>query len=166
MNSNRIRGTFSPTDHQTVMTAIASIREKLPFLVDLTGSERQALVKLGQKSHRFVKTALDVATQNPGVLPASISVEDMRNSVEVFEGLTAIKVAVDQLQKQIRDTTMQAGSEAYAQARMVYTCAKAGFAGPGLLTAAEDLGRRFGRKSRSAAKVEPATAASTPPPPV
>jgi hypothetical protein len=163
MTPNKVNATLSPDDQEAVLTAIAGIRQKLPFLIALTTAERQATVKLGDKSHMFVKKALDVATQNPGVLPASITVEDVRNGVQLFEGLTAIRIAVDQLQKQIDDTTMQAGSEAYAKARVVYTCAKAGFAGAGLKTAAEDLGKRFGRKTRAAAASDSVESSSTTP---
>ena len=92
MNANNVTATLSPADQESVLTAIADIRQKLPFLTDLTGTERQAMVKLGNKSHLFVKKALEVAIQNPGVLPASIPVEAMRNAVQLFEGLTAIRL--------------------------------------------------------------------------
>src|ERR1051325_5422120 len=114
MNASKVIATLSQADQETVLTAIAAIRQKLPFLIDLTTAERQSIVKLGNKSHLFVKKAVDVATQNPGVLPTAIGVEDLRNGVQLFESLTTIKIAIDQLQKQIDDTTMQAGSDAYA----------------------------------------------------
>ena len=64
--------------------------------------------------------------------------------MQLFEGFTAFRIAVNQLQKQIDDTAMQAGSEAYARARIVYTCAK-----------------RFGRKSCAAAESDSLPSPST-----
>ena len=59
------------------------------------------------------------------------------------------------------DTVMQVGGEAFAAARTIYAVSKTPFEAA-LRTAAEDLGKRFGRKTRTAAPTEPPS--STPPP--
>lgn len=43
MADNRISASLSQADREAVMQAIATIREKLPFLIDLTTEERRAL---------------------------------------------------------------------------------------------------------------------------
>jgi hypothetical protein len=148
--------TLSPVDQQAVMTAIDTIRQKLPFLVNLTPSERQGLAKLGDKSRAFVLKAVDVATQNPETLPGTHSIEDVRNIAEVFRGMFSIRLALQQLYKQVDDTTTKTGSDAYAVARTIYAGTKSPVAGAHLATAASNLGRRFGRKPKPA---EPSTAA-------
>ncbi len=65
MAENRISASLAPADKEAVMQAIATIREKLPFLVDLTTEERRTMLKMGDKSRAFVSKALEVATQNP-----------------------------------------------------------------------------------------------------
>lgn len=47
MADNRISVSLSQADREAVMKAIATIREKLPFLIDLTTQERRSLPKLG-----------------------------------------------------------------------------------------------------------------------
>ncbi|MEH2066303.1 MAG: hypothetical protein V7K50_29250 [Nostoc sp.] len=47
---NCLSANLSQTDRQVVMQAISTIREKLPFLIDLTTEERRSLSKLGDKS--------------------------------------------------------------------------------------------------------------------
>ena len=54
MSDNRISASLSQADRDAVMKAIATIREKLPFLVDLTTEERRSLPKMGDKSRAFV----------------------------------------------------------------------------------------------------------------
>ena len=54
MSTNRVSATLSTTDKEAVMAAIGVIREKLPFLIDLTTAERVALPKLGDKTQPFV----------------------------------------------------------------------------------------------------------------
>ena len=85
-------------------------------------------------------------------------------------GLSPIRLAIDLLQKQIDDTVVQVGAEAYSAARTVYAVTKTPYAGGILRTAAEDLGKRFGRKPRvamvatPAAPLEPAPSAPAPAP--
>lgn len=64
------------------MAAIATIKTKLPFLIDLSVEERKALLKLGDKSRAFVSKALEVATQNPDFLPRSF--DFLMTSGDVF----------------------------------------------------------------------------------
>src|SRR5437016_2850367 len=148
-------GVTPSLDEQGIMTAIETIRQKLPFLLNLTPAERKGLAKLGDKSRAFVLKAVDVATQNPETLPGTHSIEDVRNIADVFRGMTAIRLALQQLYKQVDDTTTKTGSEAYAVARTIYAGTKSPVAGAHLATAASNLGRRFGRKPKPA---EPSTA--------
>lgn len=85
MPDNRISATLPQADREAVMQAIATIREKLPFLVDLTIEERRSLPKLGDKSRAFVSKALEVATQNQDFLSRSFDLDEMRQDVELFE---------------------------------------------------------------------------------
>jgi hypothetical protein len=71
MSTTPISATLTQADREAVMTAVATIKEKLPFLIDLTADERKALPKMGDKSRAFVTKALEVGTQNPNFLPRS-----------------------------------------------------------------------------------------------
>jgi len=117
-------GVTPSLDEQGIMTAIETIRQKLPFLLNLTPAERKGLAKLGDKSRAFVLKAVDVATQNPEALPRSHSVQDVRNIADVFRSMFSIRLALQQLYKQVDDTTTKIGSDAYAVARTVYAGTK------------------------------------------
>ncbi|MCV3214863.1 hypothetical protein OGM63_15280 [Plectonema radiosum NIES-515] len=148
MADNRISANLSATDRLAVMDAIATIRQKLPFLVDLTKEERKALPKLGDKSRAFVTKALEVGTQNPDFLPRSFDLDEMRRDMELFEALYPILLSLTQLQELVDDTAVAVGSEAYAAGLMVYNYAKASGKGTGLDSMVNDLGRRFARKTK------------------
>lgn len=124
MSDNRISASLAQADRDAVMKAIATIREKLPFLVDLTTEERRSLPKMGDKSRAFVSKALEVATQNQDFLPRSFDLEEMRRDVEMFEALYPLLLSLNQLQL-MDDTYVAVGSEAYAAALLVYNYAKA-----------------------------------------
>ena len=168
MKTTEINATLSAADQEAILAAVGAIREKLPFIIDLSAAERKAILKLGGKTHGFAKQAFEIAAQNPGILPAAVTIDELRKTERLFESLSAIKLAIDQLQKQVEDTTMQVGSDAFATARSIYACAKNGFAGAGLKTAAAQLGKRFGRKKGNPAnetpEVEPEVTPKTPDP--
>lgn len=146
MTINRINATLTAADRDSVLAAIATIRQKLPFLIDLTSQERSGLVKFGDKSRAFVSKALEVATQNPSALPRSFNVEEMKTDVQLYEDLQPILMAINKLQDLVEDTVMETGSEAYVAALAVYQYVKASGAGDALEVAADDLSRRFARK--------------------
>jgi len=81
MPTTPISATLTQADREAVMTAVATIKEKLPFLIDLTADDRKALPKMGDKSRAFVTKALEVATQNPDFLPRSFDLEELRKDV-------------------------------------------------------------------------------------
>ena len=159
-----INPTLSTAAQDAVMTAIATIRQNLPFLTDLTTTGRKSLSKLGDKTHAFVKKAVDIAAQHPQILPASHSVDDIRNSAQLFQSISTIRLALEQLNNQVNDTTIKVGNEAYTLARAVYAATKSPLAGPNLATAADNLGKRYGRKTRPAKSETPAPANGAPQP--
>ena len=150
MATNQFSTTLSQKDRDEVMAAIATIKEKLPFLIDLTPEQRQSLPKMGDKSRAFVSKALEVATQNPDFLPRNFDLAEMRKDVQLFEQLYPILLSLGQLQDLVDDTCLAVGSEAFAAALLVYNYAKASGEGSGLDTLIEDMGQRFARKPRKA----------------
>jgi hypothetical protein len=155
MPENRISAQLGESDRQAVFAAIQTIRQKLPFLIDLTPEERHALPKLGDKSRVFVEQALQVAEQNPDILPRSFDVGEMRNDVELLDALSPVLTAVSQLNELVDDTLLAVGSEAYAASLLVYQFARAAGKGSGLDGALEGMSQRFARKTRSTPPAQP-----------
>ena len=154
MSTTPISATLDSKDRDAVMAAVATIKEKLPFLIDLSADDRKALPKMGDKSRAFVTKALEVATQNPDFLPRSFDLEELRKDVQLFEAMYPIVVAVTQLQELLDDTCLAVGSEAYAAALQVYGYAKASGNVGGLDGVVGEMGQRFARKPRKVKVIE------------
>lgn len=150
MPENRVNASISEENRTAIIAAIKTIRDNLPFLLDLTPSERQTMLKLGDRSIAFVVGALGVATENQDFLPRSFDVDEMKRDVELYQALENISRLLTQLQELVEDTKMTVGSEAYAEALVVYNYAKNSSLGSGLDDVVDDLGRRFARRSRQA----------------
>jgi len=155
MSVTPISAALVQSDREAVMSAIATIKAKLPFLVDLSAEERKSLPKMGDKSRAFVSKALEVATQNPDFLPRSFDLDEMRKDVQLFEALYPLLLSLTQLQELVDDTCMAVGSEAYASALGVYNYAKASGQGAGLDAVVGEMGQRFARRSRKAKTAKP-----------
>ncbi|HTP11072.1 MAG TPA: hypothetical protein VMP08_22615 [Anaerolineae bacterium] len=147
MAVNRVSAKLLSTDKDAVMQAIATIKTKLPFLIDLSPEERRALPKMGDKTSTFVTKALEVAKQNGDFLPRSFDVAEFESDVALYEELRAIALALAPLNELVDDTLLEVGSEAYAAALTVYQYAKNSGQGAGLDAVADELSKRFAKKA-------------------
>lgn len=143
MTNNRISAEISAPDRQAVMEAIATIRNVLPFLIDVSPDDRRAMPKLGDRNRAFTRKALEIATHTPDFLPRSFDIDEMRRDLELFEALQPMLLALVQLQELIEDTAVTAGSEAYVAALEVYRYAKANGSVAGLDNLTETMSQRF-----------------------
>lgn len=156
MSENRVSAVLKQEDADAVLEAIKTIKEKLPFLIDLSPEERKALPKMGDKTEAFVSKAAEVAKQNGDFLPRSFDVDEMTRDVTLYNGLRSIKLALAPLTELVDDTLLEVGSEAYASALVVYQYAKNAGQGAALDDVVDELGKRFARKA--VPKTEPVAA--------
>ena len=154
---NKISGAVDDAAYTEITTAINTIKEKLPFLVDLSVEEIRELPKFGDKSVAFVQKARDLVELNSDFLPRSFNIRLFNEDVVLYETLSRIVSPLRMLVEKIEDTRILAGSEAYAAALVVYSSAKnaRGDLG-GLETVLDDLSKRFARKSTTEEESEPA----------
>ena len=146
---NSISATLTPEDQQQIASAIATIRDKLPFLLNLSPSQRRELPKMGDKSRAFVQNALTVARQNPDILPRSFDFEEMERDVALFEAIAPLLLSVAQLHELLDDTLLAVGSESYTAALKVYNYTKVSGQMDGLDAAMREMGQRFTRSPRT-----------------
>ncbi len=153
MDTHLINSTLSPEDRQAIGAAIDTLRQKLPFLIDLTVPERRRMPKAADKTRAFIRKAVDIANEHPQMF-ASAFLDEMRNDAKLLDDLSPISLAVRLLAKKLDDTGMQVSAEAFAAARTVYAVTKTPFAKAALRTAADELGKRWQKPapSRSAAQ--------------
>src|SRR6516162_9936025 len=69
---NRVSASIAPADKTAITAAIATIRGKLPFLINLTDDERKSILKLGDKSIAFEEKCFNYMTAHPELVPGFI----------------------------------------------------------------------------------------------
>jgi len=160
--TNQISANITAEQMSTIRTAIETLREQLPFLVDLSSEEIRRLAKAGDLSKGFLQKALLIAEQTPEILPRNFAIEEFRADMVLAENLEEIALALKPLLERINNTVIVARSDAYGHALITYDRSKKSV-DQGLTGITRDLGQRFARKAQ--AKKQGA-AATTPAPQV
>jgi hypothetical protein len=140
---NRVDATLSKSDQEAVLEAIRSIRKQLPFLTELTTGERQAMPRMGEKSRAFVDQALELAREDPDLLPEDFDVEGMERDLELYDALQPLLFSVMQLQDLMFDTSIAVSGDAYSAALAIHEQAKEVGKGEALDEIVEEMGDRF-----------------------
>lgn len=137
---------------QSVKDAIATLKTTLtPHLVALSAQERQTIPKVGDGTFPFVEKVMEYASEDDKFLPPFVSIDEMEKDWTVVKSLMPILRDLQQLQSNLDDTVMLAGSEAYVGALSYYNSVKYG-ARVNIADAKvifEDLRQRFERSNNS-----------------
>jgi hypothetical protein len=157
MSYQNIDATVSDADLQAIKDALAIIRTKLPFLVNLTVDERRATFKAGPDSISFLQNALAAVQAKPTVFPASFDAASSKD-VELFSVMTDVGTQIDSVASTVDDTRLAVGGEAMQAGTQVYNYIKtAAKTEPGLKPLAEQLGERFQKASKAKTQSPPSS---------
>jgi hypothetical protein len=128
-----------------------------PYLLALTPTERRELPKMGGKTISFVEKAYDFARQNPNLIPPYLDIDAFGVDFGDAHGLWTLLNTVQQLEQNIDDTEMIAGSEAYQAALVFYKSVKMAAAQdiPGAKAVYDELKIRFpgGKRKRGETEI-------------
>ncbi|WP_439481853.1 hypothetical protein [Cyclobacterium plantarum] len=136
---------------QAVREALATLKTTLgPYLIALSPAERQTVPKMSDGTLPFVEKVMEYARDDSQFLPPYVDLQEMDKDWNVVKGLMPVLRDLQQLESNLNDTVMMAGSEAYVGALSFYNSVKYG----AKVNAAdakviyEDLKQRF-QKSRT-----------------
>lgn len=133
---------------QTVKEAIATLKTTLsPYLIAISAEERQRIPKMGDGTIPFVEKVMDYAQEDSQFLPPFIDLNELSKDWEVVKKLAPLLRDLQQVESNLNDTVMMAGSEAYVGALGYYNSVKYG-ARVNVADAKvihEDLKQRFNR---------------------
>ena len=149
MSQNMISATLTEDDFAATIGDIATISDRLNFLIDLSPKDRQKLPKLGDSSQAFVYKSQEIAHKHREILPGRFDLEEFDRDLTLFRQLNSIRTSLSPLVDKLTDTALAAGSDAYRSALEVYGFTKAAGTGDGLEELRRDIFRRFGRRRRT-----------------
>ena len=121
-----------------------------PYLLALTPEERQSILKMGDKTVATVLKTKEYVVTNPQFVPSYMNVDEFVADASVVMQLTPITNLAAQLSRDVEDTVMVAGSEAFQEALLYYGQIKEA-ASKGVPSAEpiyDDLKQRFAKKTK------------------
>lgn len=143
---NSISIEIPEAEQQIVSDALSTVISTLsPYLVALTPDQRRTIPKMGDGTEPFVSKVMDYAQSDPDFVPPYVDVAEMNKDFTAVNQLVRLQRLVDQLQSNLNDSIMLAGSEAYISALSYYNSVKmaARMNVPGAKAIYEDLKKRF-----------------------
>ena len=144
MANPNISAALTPAQKTTCKQNIAATAAILNFITSLTPKQRRTFFKMGQKSVSFVQYALQIAQNNPQIIPPGFSVTEFAKDVALSSDLLDLETVIIPLAEGISDTLLQVGSEAMAEANQVYAQVKiAAKTDANMKTLALQLGERY-----------------------
>jgi len=149
--TNLVSAKPDPVAAAAVKAALATARQKLPYLVDLSPAQRHDLPKMGPSTYPFVVAILELAKANPQLVPPSFDLAAFEQDRAVWEELAPIAVQLTQLNEVFKDTLIALGSDLYGQARTAYGFLKVGGDQVGIDNLRASAAQRFARRKTSAA---------------
>ncbi len=143
---------LSDSELQSVREAMATLRSILdPHLIALSATERRRIPKMSDGTIPFVEKVMDYAKENTQFLPPFVSLEELDKDWLAVKNLLPVYRDLKQLESNLNDSLMMAGSEAYVGALSYYNSVKYGskmnVANAKVIF--EDLRQRFSRTSNT-----------------
>jgi len=128
-----------------------------PYLLALTPTERQEMLKMGSKTLEFVEKAHGYAHTAPIIVPPFMRLDDFDADYADARGFWTLHNVVSQIEDGLNDTQMAAGGEAYQGALLIYKSAKtaADEDVPGAKSIHDDLKKSFPRTGRKKKSEQP-----------
>jgi len=148
--SNQISLNLQQKDLDEINNAVNVLKTKLlPVLKNLSSTDKIELPKMGDKTVAFVQKALEYCSQNPGLVPPFLDVNEFKIDVKAVEDLKSVYIPLFQITEALNDTIMLSGSEAYTAALMFYTTVKGAMKSkiPNADLIYDDLSNRFPAKN-------------------
>lgn len=155
--ANKISAQLTEVDLNEILQAIATIRQKLPFLVKLSPDDKKKTAMLDDGRIPFVSKALDYASREPSISPNPLLLEEAQIDSNLFGKLQSVDRELARLSEMVSDTRMLAGAELYEFARIVYKMSKisASLDVPGTKSIVDDLGKLYAANASTAAAAKP-----------
>ncbi|SKB69083.1 hypothetical protein [Daejeonella lutea] len=150
MSTNRVSAILNDADKTAVLEALAQVKEKMPFLINLTGKERHRSRKMGAKSVEYVNLNLQGSQSFASLIPPNVDIDEFSKDVTLVNQLMSVRIEVEALLEGIDDTMLAAGSEAMQCADLVYSYLKTGAkTNAGVKGITADIAKRFVRRVKT-----------------
>jgi hypothetical protein len=158
-----ISATLDNNVKDQITQRIREIESMLPFVINLSPTERRSIPKMGHAALKFVESAMVYSEKNPTIVPPYLNVAQERTSFQLAMQLFEIMQVLEPVWEKVSDTYYEVGAEAYAQARVFYKSVKAAAKAevPGTDVIERELSKTFAKSKTKDPVLTPAPIKTT-----
>lgn len=149
MSQNLIDMSLTEENLSAIDTAFTQLETQFAGLLALTPSTRRQLSKMGDKSEAFCRQAVNILSENPGILPRDFELEGLQRDLAMLDALRPRMIRFNKLYKRMQDSEMALGSDLMTSSLEGYSFLKVAGKGKGLDDLKKMLSARFSRRSSS-----------------
>ena len=155
--NNKISSALAAQDVTDILAAFATIRQKAPFLLNLTDEERAHLPHIGDKSGGALEATKAFVVQFPEALPVGFSIPEFNKDTALFGPMETVGMASANNNQLIQDTRLALRSDLLLQILDVYACAKANNRGGRYQTYVDTMNAHFAKPRKPKTTTPPPT---------
>ncbi len=138
---------FTPEDLAAIDAALAQLEQRFAKLVALDIKQRQRLFKMGNKTEKFCREALNVLDKNRQLAPPAMDLNGALSALRTIDELRPRSKQILKLAERMRDTELALGSDVATAARQGYNSLGEFGDRHGLEGMRQALSARFKRRS-------------------
>jgi hypothetical protein len=112
-NDNKISASISAQDMTDIMAAFATIKAKLPFLINLSPEEKRRMPNISTERGGMVETFKSEMDLHPDLIPTYVDMPELAIDEALLTQLDTIRNCANELCEGINDTHQAVGSDMY-----------------------------------------------------
>ena len=144
---DRINVTLTDEEVESATAAVQSVTDAMPYLVTLSASDRRHMVKVGLASEGFIQGTLELARQNPQIVPPLVDVAALERDLALRDKLAPLEAALTLLATKLNHTRRLANADLYDGCLDIYHELQRHGQDQGLDALLAPLRERFKRRS-------------------
>ena len=112
-NDNKISASLTAQDMTDIMAAFATIKAKLPFLINLSPEEKRRMPNISTERGGMVDTFTSEMDLHADLIPTFVDMPELAKDKALFTQLDTLKACANEICEGINDTHQAVGSDMY-----------------------------------------------------
>ncbi|MBL9114228.1 MAG: hypothetical protein JNJ83_04425 [Verrucomicrobiaceae bacterium] len=123
-NDNKISATLSAQDMTDILAAFATVKAKMPFLINLSLEEKRRMPTISTERGGMVDTFTMEMDAHPDLIPGFLDLPELVMDKALFLQLDELRAKAEELCEGIKDTQQAVGSDMYLAYLSFYNSVK------------------------------------------
>jgi hypothetical protein len=100
--------------------AVEAVAEAMPYLITLSVEDRRRMVKAAEGTEGFIRSALELARQNPHLVPSLVDMAKLERDLALREALAPVEAGLTLLATKVNHTRRLANADLFEGCLDIY----------------------------------------------